>query len=59
MERPGNGEKCGVCSHVFGKHYTTYDGKSRGCSNYVDSQRDGGSCYCKGYAVVLLWGAER
>lgn len=58
MERPPDNQKCSGCSHLFGQHYTTYDGKRSGCSNYVDDQRDGGSCFCKEFTVTWKWTPE-
>lgn len=57
MDRPGNSEKCGNerCGHPFSRHYTTYDGKNNGCSHFNDDQRDGGACFCKGFALVRMW----
>jgi hypothetical protein len=52
IPRPQDNAKCSGCHHSFGEHFTTYDGKKAGCSNFVDTQRDGGSCYCKGFALV-------
>jgi hypothetical protein len=55
MERPADTERCGVCNHPFAQHYTTYDSRGTGCSHYNDDQRDGGFCYCKGFAQVRVW----
>jgi hypothetical protein len=61
MDRPTNNQKCGNerCGHGFGMHYETYDGNRTGCSFYLDDQRDGGPCFCKGFALVQRWGAKR
>lgn len=56
IPRPQNNERCNGCQHSFGEHYTTYDGQKGGCSHFVDTQRDSGSCYCKGYAI--RWAPE-
>lgn len=57
MEKPAASTPCGNerCRHEFGMHYETYDGKKTGCSFYLDEQRDGGPCFCKGFAIVKLW----
>jgi hypothetical protein len=52
MNRPSDQQKCSNCHHTFGEQYSTYDGKKAGCSSFVDTQRDSGSCYCKGFAMV-------
>jgi hypothetical protein len=60
MNRPTDSQECvnEWCGHSFAKHYTTYDGKKHGCSNYVDEQRDGGPCFCQGFAIVQAWKPE-
>lgn len=57
LDKPANEEPCGNerCGHEFGIHYTTYDDQKTGCSYYLDEQRDGGPCFCKGFALKLKW----
>jgi hypothetical protein len=39
------------CCHKWSEHYISNDGTKDGCSHYDDYQRDGGPCFCRGFAV--------
>jgi hypothetical protein len=61
MKQPARSDKCETCSHVFARHFTTYDGKEHGCS-YIREQQASDirndrvlHCYCKGFAIIQVY----
>lgn len=56
--RPQDTDRCanGGCKHLFGSHFTTYDGRMFGCSiPEINTRGRNWVCPCTGFMVILKW----
>lgn len=62
VQRPDDNARCSDCTHTFGVHFVSADGKVFGCS-VKESVRSPSSrmyaCVCSGFAVRVIWGPKQ